>query len=131
MMEEIVRRPIIFIEGGQAFKLACHDGVTSVEHQPEICSSHEEADVSTNIYIKYIQTTMSHIKDHQGQSKGLKELINISQLVDNYSQEHIAAMLAFLYTYLLQLVSCGRLMMITLSMASRYLRVAFMGLDRE
>ena len=32
MMEVIVRRPIIFIEGGQAFKLACLDGVTSVEH---------------------------------------------------------------------------------------------------
>ena len=35
MMEEIVRRPIIFIEGGQALKLACLDGVTSVEHLPE------------------------------------------------------------------------------------------------
>ena len=42
MMEEIVRRPIIFIEGGQAFKLACLGGVTSVEHLPEICSSHEK-----------------------------------------------------------------------------------------
>ena len=114
MMEEIVRRPIIFIEGGQAFKIACHDGVTSVEHQLKICSSHDETDVRIIIYIKYIHTTMSHIKDHQHHSKGLKELINISQLVDNYSQEHIAAMLAFLYTYLLQLVSCGRLMMITL-----------------
>ena len=36
MMEEIVRRPIIFIEGGQAFKLACLGGVTSVKHLPEI-----------------------------------------------------------------------------------------------
>ena len=71
MMEEFVRRPIIFIEGGQAFKLACHGGVTSVEHQPEICSSHEETDLRIIIYIKYIQTTMSHIKDHQDHSKGL------------------------------------------------------------
>ena len=58
--------PITFIEGGQAFKLACHDGVTSVEHQPEICSSHEETDVRIIIYIKYIQTTMSHIKKTSG-----------------------------------------------------------------
>ena len=71
IMEDIVRRPIIFIEGGHAFKLACHDGVTSVEHQPEICFSHEETDVRIIIYIKYIQTTTSHIKDRQGQSKGL------------------------------------------------------------
>ena len=71
IMEESFRRPIIFIEGGQASKLACHDEVTSVEHQPEICSSHEETDVRIIIYIKYIQTTMSHIKDHQGHSKGL------------------------------------------------------------
>ena len=71
VMEEIVRRLIMFIEGGQAFKLACHDGVTSVEHQSEIYSSHEETDVRIIIYIKYIQTTMSHIKDLQGQSKGL------------------------------------------------------------
>jgi len=68
MMEEIVRRPIIFIEEGQAFKLACLDGVTSVEHLPEICSSYEEADVRMIIYIKYIQTTM--YQDYQGQSKG-------------------------------------------------------------
>ena len=60
-----------------------------------------------------------------------EKLINMSQLVDNYSQEHIVAMLAFLFTYLLLLVSCGRLMMITLSMASRNIRVACMGLDRE
>ena len=62
MMEEIVRKPIIFVEGGQAYKLACLGGVTSVEHLPEICSSHEETDVRIVIYIKYIQTTMSHIK---------------------------------------------------------------------
>ena len=60
-----------------------------------------------------------------------EKLINMSQLVDSHSQKHIAAMLAFLYTYLLQLVSCGGLMIITLSMASRNLRVACMGLDRE
>ena len=56
IMEESVRSPITFIEGGQAFKLPCHDGVTLVEHQPEICSSHEETDVRIIIYIKYIQT---------------------------------------------------------------------------
>ena len=71
IMEESVRSPITFIEGGQAFKLPFHDGVTSVEHQPEICSSHEETDVRIIIYIKYIQTTMSHIKDHQDHNKGL------------------------------------------------------------
>ena len=71
IMEESARRSTIFIEGGQT--LACRDGVTSVEHQPEICSSHEETDVRIIIYIKYIQTTMSLIKDRQGQgkSKGL------------------------------------------------------------
>ena len=62
IMEESVRRPIIFIEGGQAFKLACLDAVKSVEHLPEIYSSHEETDVRIIIYIKYIQTTMSYIK---------------------------------------------------------------------
>jgi len=61
MMEEIIRKPIIFIEGGQEFKLACHD---VVEWQPEIYSSQEETDVRIIVYIKYIQTTMSHIKDH-------------------------------------------------------------------
>ena len=62
MLEEIVRRPIVFIEGGQAFKLACLGGVTSVEHTPEICSSHEDTDVRIIIYIKYIQTAMSYLK---------------------------------------------------------------------
>ena len=115
MMEEIVRRRIIFIEGGQAFKLACLGGVTSVEHLPEICSSHEETDVRIIIYIKYIQTTMSHIKTIRVRTKDSdiffillcfaksftvnilmdtgEKLINISQLADNYSQEHLAAML--------------------------------------
>ena len=80
-----------------------------------------------------------------------EKLINISQLVDNYSQEHIAATLALhaftgadctsafkgkvrtqtLYTYLLQWIPRGRLMMIILSMASRNVRVACMGLNRE
>ena len=116
MMEEIVRRPIIFIEGGLAFKLACLGGVTSVEHLPEICSSHEETDVRIIIYIKYIQTTISHIKTIRVRAKDSKiffihlyfaksftvdilmdtgeKLINISHLADNYSQEHIAALLA-------------------------------------
>ena len=62
IMEESVRRPIIFIEGVQAFKLDCLDGVISVEHLPEICSGHEETDVRIIIYIKYNQTTTSHIK---------------------------------------------------------------------
>ena len=53
-------------------------GVTSVEHQPEICSSHEETDVRIIIYIKYIQTTMSHIKDHQDHRKGLCHLLYTS-----------------------------------------------------
>ena len=116
MMEEIVRRSIIFIEAGQAFKLTCLDGVTSVEHLPEICSSHEETDVIIIIYIKYIQTTMSHIKTIKVRAKDSdiffillyfaksfsidilmdtgEKLINISHLADNYSQEHIAALLA-------------------------------------
>ena len=105
MMEEIVRRPIIFIEGGQALKLACHDGVTSVEHLPEICSIHKETDVRIIIYIKYIQTTMSHINTIRIRAKDYdivfillyfaksfpvnslidteEKLINISQLADN------------------------------------------------
>ena len=116
MMEEIVRRPIIFIEGGQAFKIACLDGVKSVEHLPEICSSHEETDVRIIIYTKYVQTTLSHIKTIRVRAKDSdiffillyfvksftinilmdtgENLINISQLADNYSQKHIAAMLA-------------------------------------
>ena len=116
MMEEIVRRSIIFIEAGQAFKLTCLDGVTSVEHLPEICSSHEETDVIIIIYIKYIQTTMSHIKTIKVRAKDSdiffillyfaksfsidilmdtgEKLINISHLADNYSQEYIAALLA-------------------------------------
>ena len=69
MMEEIVRRPIIFIEGGQAFKLACLGGVTSVEHLPEICSSHENTDVRIISYVKHIQTTMSHIKTTRVRAK--------------------------------------------------------------
>ena len=102
-------------KGGQAFKLACLGGVISVEHLPEICSSHEETDVRIIIYIKYIQTTMSHIKTIRVRAKDSdiffillyfaksftvnilmdtgEKLINISQLADNYSQEHIAAML--------------------------------------
>ena len=154
MMKTRSRLCIFFSStGAVAFKLPCHDGVTSVEHQPEICSSHEETDVRIIIYIKYIQTTMSHIKTIRVTAKDSdiffillysaksftvdilmdtgETLINISQLVDNNSQENIAAMLSFLYPYLLQLVSCGRLMMITLSMASMNLRVACMGLDRE
>ena len=118
MMEEIVRRPIIFIEGGQVFKLACLGGVTSVEHLPEICSSHEDTDVRISISVKHIQTTMSHIKTIRVRSKDSdiffillyfaksftvdilmdtgEKLIIISQLADNYSQEHIAALLALL-----------------------------------
>ena len=106
IVEEIVRRPIIFIKGGQAFKLACLDGLTSVEHLPEICSSHEETDVRIIIYIDDIQTTVSHIKTIRVRAKdsdifillyftksftvdilvdtGMK-LINISHLADNYS----------------------------------------------
>ena len=112
MMEEIVRRLIIFIE---LFKIACLDRVTSVEHLPEIYSGHEETNVRIIIYIKYNQTTMSHIKTTRVRAKDSdnfilvyfaktftvdnlvdrgEKLINISQLADNYSQEHIAAMLA-------------------------------------
>ena len=89
--------------------------MTSVEHLPEICSSYEENDVRIIIYIKYIQTTMSHIKIIRVRSKDSdifillyvtksftveilmdtgEKLFNISHLADNYSQEHIAAMLA-------------------------------------
>ena len=96
-------------------RLACLDGVTSVEHVPEICSSHEETDVRIIIYITYIQTTMSHIKIIRVRPKDSdifillyfakpfmvdilmdtgETLINISHLADNYSQEHIAAPLA-------------------------------------
>ena len=101
---------------GQAFKLACLGGVTSVEHLPEICSSHEDTDVRIIIYVKHIQTTMSHIKTIRVRAKDSdiffiflyfakaftvdilmdtgEKLIIISQLADNYSQEHIAALLA-------------------------------------
>jgi len=45
MMEEILRRPVIFIEAGKAFKIESHAGVMSKELVPEICSNHEETDV--------------------------------------------------------------------------------------
>ena len=80
MVEDIVRRPIIFIEGGQVFKLACLDGVTSVEHLPEICSSHEETNVRIIIYIKYIQTTMSHIKIIRVRAKDSETSLYFSML---------------------------------------------------
>ena len=116
IMEEIARRSVISIEGGQAFKLACLGGLWSVEHLPEICSSHEETDVRIIIYIEYIQTAMSHIKTIRVRAKDPdiffillyfansftvdilmdtgEKSINISQLADKYSQEHIAALLA-------------------------------------
>ena len=99
MMEEIVRRPIIFIEGGQAFKLACLGGVTSVEHLPEIYSSHEETHIKT-IRVRVKNSDIFFILLYFAKSFTVnilmdtgEKLINISQLVDNYSQEHIAAML--------------------------------------
>ena len=109
MMEEIVRRPIIFIEGGQAFKLACLGGVTSVEHLPDICSSLQDIDVRIINYIKYIQTTMSHIKTIRVRAKDsdifliilyfaksftVDILMDTGEKLINYSQEHIAALLA-------------------------------------
>ena len=110
IMEESVRRRIILIE------LGCLDGVTSVEHLPVICSSHEETDVRIIIYTKHTQTTMSPSKTIRVRVKDSdiffillyfprsftvdilmdtgEKLINISQLADDYSQEHIAATLA-------------------------------------
>ena len=86
-----------------------------MEHLPEIYSSHEETDVTIIIYIKYIHTTMSHIKTTRVSTKDSdmflllcfaksftvdnlvdrgERFINNSQLADNYYQEHIASVLA-------------------------------------
>ena len=116
MMENIIRRPVIFIEAGQAFKIECNAGVVSKELLPEICSKHEETDVRVIIYLQYIQTEMPHIRTvrvrakdsdiffillHYAKSSTVNiifdmgdRLININQLAEDFSQEHISALLA-------------------------------------
>ncbi|KAJ8349163.1 hypothetical protein AAFF_G00189180 [Aldrovandia affinis] len=116
MMEDIVRRPVIFIEAGKAFKIECNAGVMSKELLPEICSNHEETDVRVIVYMQYIQTKMPHIRTVRVRAKDSDiffillfyarsstvniifdmgdRLIDINQLAENYSQEHISALLA-------------------------------------
>ena len=116
MMEDIIQRPVIFIEAGKAFKIECKAGEMSKELLPEVCSNHEETDVRVIIYLHYIQTKMPHIKTVRVRAKDSDiffillfyaksstvniifdmgdRLIDINQLAENYSQEHIAALLS-------------------------------------
>ena len=116
MMEEIHRRPIIFIEAGQAFRIAVEGGVISKTLLPDLCSQLEETDVRVIIYINHIQNTMHHIKTVRVRAKDSDiffillyyartftvdvifdmgdKLININHLAEDYSQEHISALLA-------------------------------------
>ncbi|KAL2095547.1 hypothetical protein ACEWY4_007695 [Coilia grayii] len=116
MMENVLQRPVIFIEAGQAYRIECNDGVMSKELLPEICSKHEETDVRVIIYMQYITTKMPHIRTVRVRAKDSDiffillyyaksstvniifdmgdRLINISQLAEDYSQDHISALLA-------------------------------------
>ena len=116
MMEEILQRPIIFIEAGQAFRIEAQAGVISKTLLPDLSSKHEETDVRVIIYINHIQNTMPHIKTVRVRAKDSDiffillyyaksftvnvifdmgdKMININQLAEDYSQEHISALLA-------------------------------------
>ncbi len=67
MMEEILRRPVIFIEAGQAFKIGCNAGVISQELLPEICSKHEETDV--RVIITYSTSKTKGLTSQQSESE--------------------------------------------------------------
>ena len=68
-----------------------------MEHLPEICSSHEETDVRIIIiYVKHIQTTMSHIKTIRVRAKDsdiffilfyFAKSFTVDNLMDTYRRE--------------------------------------------
>ena len=116
MAEHIKDRPVIFIEAGQAFRVEAVNGVISKQIVPELCSNHEETDVRVIIYLKHIQDTMRHITTVRvrandsdiffillfyAKSFTVKiifdmgdRLININKVAEEYSQDHISALLA-------------------------------------
>ena len=118
MLEDILQGPVNFVEAGQAFKIQCNARVMSKELLPEICSKHEETNVRVIIYMQYIQTKMPHIKLVRVRAKDIffillyyaksstvniifdmgDRFININQLAEDYSEEHISALLA-LHTF--------------------------------
>ena len=111
-----MKKTLAFIEGGQAYKLTVSAGDTLKEHLPDICCNHEEADVRIIIYIQYIQNKLVYIKTIRIRAKDSniffillyyarsftvtilldmgERLINMNQLAENYSQDHITALLA-------------------------------------
>ncbi|CAJ1061367.1 hypothetical protein XNOV1_A031607 [Xyrichtys novacula] len=116
MLEVIQQRSIIFIEAGQAYRIKVEDGVVSKALLPDLCSKHEETDVRVIIYINHIQNTLPHIRTVRVRPKDSDiffillyyaktftvdvifdmgdKLININHLAEDYSQEHISALLA-------------------------------------
>ena len=116
MTERLLEKPMIFIEGGQAYKMTVVNGKTMKEHMPEVSSTHEETDVRIILYIKYIQTKLPNIGTVRVRAKDSdiffillyyaksftisilldmgERLININQLAENYTQDHITALLA-------------------------------------
>ena len=89
---------------------------TVKEYLPELYSSHEETDVRLILYIKYIQFKLPNMRTVRFRTKDSdivfillyyaksftvsilldmgERLININQFAENYSQNHITALLA-------------------------------------
>ena len=106
MAKEISKRPPIFIENGQDYRISSHDGHTPVEMLPQINSTFEETDVRVVLYIKNIEESMPHIKCVRVRAKDsdifsillyYARLFSVDIIMDtgerlisvNYDQDHV------------------------------------------
>ena len=98
-MEDILQSPVIFTEASQAFDVEFHAGLMSKEILPDFVLNHEELDLKAYylpqakyIFFFLLYYSKSFSVDFVFDLGNM--LITFKQMAEDYSQEHISALLA-------------------------------------